>query len=321
MRIHKGYLFWGIFFVLLGAIPLAERQGLVEADRIGDLGRYWPLALIVLGVAIVIARSGVAVVGTIVAALVLGGLAGGAIASSGGWILNVGDCATGVDPDDLERTSRTGTFTEPARVSLELDCGSITVRAGATMDALGQWVLDARHRGDPPVVVATDGSLSVRTPEDGVRRHDWQLLLPPSQVRSLGLDLNAAGATIDVRAAALEALAVQVNAGDVQVLADDATLDALSVQVNAGRARLDLGGDTDGSLQINAGALDVCVPDDAELRIQVNDDFAFVTNLDQRDLTRIGDVWTRDGSGGPTIDLRVEGNAASFNLDPAEGCA
>jgi hypothetical protein len=63
------------------------------------------------------------------------------------------------------------------------------------------------------------------------------------------------------------------------------------------------------------------VPDDAELRIQVNDDFAFVTNLDQRELARIGDVWTRDGSGGPTIDLRVEGNAASFNLDPAEGCA
>ena len=49
MRIHRGYLFWGIVFVLLGGIPLAERSGLIDAQRLSDVGRLWPLLLIAIG--------------------------------------------------------------------------------------------------------------------------------------------------------------------------------------------------------------------------------------------------------------------------------
>lgn len=91
--------------------------------------------------------------------------------------------------------------------------------------------------------------------------------------------------------------------------------------MNAGRARVSLGaGSTQGSLAANAGAIDLCVPADAALVLRVPDQLTFAHNLEQRGLTRDGDTWRRAGSGGDTIDLSVNGNAASFTLDPDGGC-
>jgi hypothetical protein len=40
----------------------------------------------------------------------------------------------------------------------------------------------------------------------------------------------------------------------------------------------------------------------------------------QRHLTKSSTVWHRAGSGGSTIHLKIEGNAASFTLNPSGGC-
>ena len=84
MRVDRGYLFWGIFFVLLGAIPLADREGWIEVGGLGDVWRLWPLILIGIGAAILFSRTSLGLVVTIVAAVVLGALAGTAISSVGG---------------------------------------------------------------------------------------------------------------------------------------------------------------------------------------------------------------------------------------------
>ena len=82
-----------------------------------------------------------------------------------------------------------------------------------------------------------------------------------------------------------------------------------------------------GDLEVNAGTIDLCVPPDAALRLTVGDDFAFDTNLAAQGLTEATSedddegVWQRPGTGGPTITLSVDGNAASFRLDPAGGCS
>ena len=91
--------------------------------------------------------------------------------------------------------------------------------------------------------------------------------------------------------------------------------------MNAGRARVTLGsGSTTGSLSANAGAMDLCVPASANLVLRVTDQLTFAHNLDDRGLTRDGDTWTRPGAVDQTIDLRVDGNATSFTLDPDGGC-
>ena len=91
--------------------------------------------------------------------------------------------------------------------------------------------------------------------------------------------------------------------------------------MNAGRARVSLGaGSTQGSLAANAGAIELCVPADAAVVLRVPEQLTFAHNLERRGLTRDGDTWRRAGTGGDTIDLSVEGNAASFTLDPDGGC-
>jgi len=91
--------------------------------------------------------------------------------------------------------------------------------------------------------------------------------------------------------------------------------------MNAGRMRVTLGAAaTSGSLSVNAGTIDLCVPPGAGLRLDVEEQLTFVTNLSSRGLGHDGTVWSRPASGGGVIELSVEGNAASFNLNPDGGC-
>jgi hypothetical protein len=83
--------------------------------------------------------------------------------------------------------------------------------------------------------------------------------------------------------------------------------------------RISLEGPTTGTLSVNAGIIELCVAPDADLRFVVHEQLTFGTNLGNRGLTQIDEAWTRRGSG-PQIDLTVEGNAATFTLDPEGGC-
>jgi hypothetical protein len=103
--------------------------------------------------------------------------------------------------------------------------------------------------------------------------------------------------------------------------AGSAKVARVEMTMNAGRIRLTLGaGSTTGSLAVNAGAIDLCVPPASGLRLTVDEQLTFVTNLSSRGLAHDGNVWSRPASGGDTIELSVSGNAATFNLDPNGGC-
>jgi hypothetical protein len=205
-------------------------------------------------------------------------------------------------------------------VELVLNCGTLDVQAGTVSSTLQGWALDARHRGAPPTITMGPTELVVRAAESGARRQEWTLFLPQPQVQALDLTVNAGSANADVSGGVLESLALVANASDVRVNAAEASIADLDVRLNAGRVRLTLGGETRGVIRVNAGTVDVCTPPTTALRIETGDDFAFATNLADRGLTRDGDVWTRVGSDGSSIDLAIEGNASAFSLDPAGGC-
>jgi hypothetical protein len=319
MRIHRGYLFWGIFFVLLGGIPLLARAGILDGDRFGDLGRFWPVLLIAIGVSIVLARTrAVALAGTVIAGLIVGSVAGGALAFGGGWALDFGDCG-GSGSASMQSQSYEGTFSGPAGVDLVLDCGTLDVQAGASMQSLTGWALTARYQGGRPDVQATATSLAVSSPQATFKRQEWTLLLPPAQLGALGLTVNAGNATADLSAATPADLDLTVNAGEARFLTGPSALARLDAAVNAGRLRLTLGGSTTGDLTVNAGTLQLCAPSTAALRLELGDGFAFSTNLAERGLTHVGSTWQRAGTGA-TISLHIEGNAGSLELDPVGGC-
>jgi hypothetical protein len=93
--------------------------------------------------------------------------------------------------------------------------------------------------------------------------------------------------------------------------------------MNAGSVDLTADADTalSGSIDMNAGSLDLCIPDGVAFAITIEEgNITFSHNLDESGLARSGDTW-RSGTGDAAITLDVEGNAASFNLNPEGGCS
>lgn len=313
MRVHRGYLFWGIFFVLLGGIPLADREGWIDPGQVG-IGRLWPLIVIAIGFTIVLSRSRIAVLGTVVTALILGTMAGSALAWSSGWVLGFGDCAGSGGPA-LAQTRQSGSFTDRASVALTSSCGSMDVTLTTGQD----WTLQAGHRGAPPVIETSQTHLGVRSAE-GSGRQEWDLALPSTMLDVLEVTADAGETTLGVGGATLSKLGLTLNAGNATIDAAGTSIANLDVTVNTGRAGIQLGGPVSGSITANAGKVDLCVPPDAPLRLDVSLNFAFETNLGESGLTHDGDIWQRTGTGGQPITITVEGNAAGFELDPSGGC-
>lgn len=315
MRIRRGPLFWGLLLIPLGGIPLLVRVGALDGAVFVDAWRLWPLVLVGLGLAILLGRGRAGLALIVVLALGLGVVGGGALASGNLWLANVADCTA--TQASMDRMTDGGSFDTPASVRLELDCGDATVvtAAGAT------WSLGADYHGAPPTVTATSSSLRVASPErDWPHRQVWTLGLPASSIRDVSVTANAASATFDFEGTKLERFRADVNAGDLRIDGGGASIARLEVSMNAGRARVTLGtGATSGSLSANAGVIELCVPPTAGLALRVTDQLTFSHNLEQRGLSRSGDIWTRAGGGG-VIELSIDGNATSFRLDPDGGC-
>ena len=49
MRVNRARLNWGIFLIVLGAMPLAYNQGIVSSSTLAEAWRLWPLILVGLG--------------------------------------------------------------------------------------------------------------------------------------------------------------------------------------------------------------------------------------------------------------------------------
>ncbi len=318
MRVRRGLLFWGLFLIPLGGVPLLVRASGLDPDRLAEVWRFWPLVLIGVGIAIIGGRTGSVAIGTAIVALVLGTIGGTALASGNLWIGALSNCGIAGGPDD-QHVDRTGSFGSPATIRLDLRCGTLDVGPASGSD----WSLKADYRGPEPLVSATPDGLDVRVPSgNGERRQDWTVRLPAAGTRDIDLTANAASTTLDVGGMTLAGIDAEMNAGDLRIDAGSATLDRVHVTMNAGRIRLIVGSAAMiGDLSVNAGAIDLCAPDAVGLRFQVTDQLTFVNNLGARGLSRAGNVWTRPATGGgSTIDLTVDGNAASFTLNPEGGC-
>jgi hypothetical protein len=207
-------------------------------------------------------------------------------------------------------------------VSLRFGCGRLDVTT-----AIGDtWRLAAGHDGAEPELDLDEAGLTLRTPEDGPfspsLRQTWDLELPTETRIALDTEINGASASFSLFGAQLSSLTLQANAGDATVDLAGAEVESLDVQTNAGRIGLILDdGSLTGSLEVNAGAIDLCVPRGAGLRLDASDSTASGDNFDERGLSETDGVWTRDAAAGAgTIELEIDGNAASVSLNPQEGC-
>lgn len=320
MRVNRGLVFWGVALVTAGAIALAIQSNLIAGDVAREAWRLWPVVLIVIGLAVIGARTPFAMVATVLAAVVAGGLAGTLVAGLPGG-MHIG-CGGQVD----DRVTADGSFSGGrAEVELDFNCGDLRV---ATADG-GDWSVDAGFAsGSEPTISSDDGRLSVEADDRGVMgfanaRQDWEVTLPTDVELVLRVSANASATTLDLADARLPALTISANAGDLDMVLGGAAVGELEIGANAGSISMSVDGSTTlrGSIEMNAGSLDLCVADGASVEITVNDDnITFSHDLDASGLSRSGDTW-RSGDGAADVVLEIEGNAASFSYDPNGGCS
>jgi len=325
MRVHRAFLGWGVFLVLVGAIPLAVRAGYVTEAQIPNVVSLWPLILIGIGVGILLARTRYAFLGGLLVAATFGVMAGGLLA---GGAAGIGTGACGPGGATTPFPTRDGSLTgSSASIDLDLNCGNVTVSVapGTT------WRVDGQDRdGIGPNISADNDSLRVRSRDDDGffeainDRETWRVSLPDSVLLDVNLNLNAGSSSLDLGGAAVETLDLDLNAGSAILdLASLRELGDLRVGINAGSLELTLPNQSlTGSIEANAGSVQLCVPPGVALRLNTAESIVSSYDFEGEGLVKQGSTWETPGFGTATvrIELDTAANAGSISLNPEEGC-
>ncbi len=107
MHIRRGYLGWGVFLILTGAVPLLVRSGYLSEDQVDRLWTLWPLILIGIGVGLILSRTRFDFFGGLIVAATLGLMLGGLL-SQGINVVSGGTCGSNVAGTSFP--TRDGTF-------------------------------------------------------------------------------------------------------------------------------------------------------------------------------------------------------------------
>lgn len=325
MRIRRGFLGWGVFLILVGAVPLLVRAGSLDPDQVDRLWTLWPLILVGVGVGLILRHTRFDFVGGLIVAVTVGLMVGGLL-SAGFGSISSGFC--GSDDGSVPFPSRDGTFAGASSVELRLDCGQMTVGAAPG----NAWhVAGSDDNGRGPAIDSTDASLSVRSrtgngaPFFGFGARDtWQITVPDASPMDVDLRVNAGGATVDLGGAALGAVHLEQNAGSATVdLTDVTSIGGLDATLNAGSLGVRLPNvSVIGTIEANAGAVRLCAPPGAALKLRTGETIVGSYDYDGHGLIKDGSTWTTPGfdTAEVKIELQTSANAGSFTLDPEDGC-
>jgi len=325
MHVRRGFLGWGVFLILAGAVPLAVRAGYLTSDQIGRLWTLWPLILIGIGVGLVLGRTHFGFVGGLIVAATFGLMVGGLL-STGVSTFSTGICSQ--TSGSTAFPARDGVLSVATSVELELDCGTVTVGVAPG----NAWHVEGQDaNGSGPAITSSDGQVRVKS-RDTDRgpswvfgtRETWQVTLPDAPRLDFHLRLNAGEATVDLSRATLGAVGVQLNAGSATVdLTSAAAVGGIDFQLNAGSLGVSLPNvSTTGSIEANAGSVRLCAPPGAALRLHTGQNIIASYDYAGHGLVQDGSTWSTPGFDGAAvrIELRTEANAGSFTLDPEGGC-
>ena len=241
MQIRRGFLGWGVFLILAGAIPLLVRSGSLDADQVGRLWQLWPLILVGIGVGLILGRTRFDFIGGLIVAATVGVMVGGLL-SIGFLPLSSGIC--GGNDGTVSFPARDGTFATGGTIDLQLDCGNMTVSV-ASDDGWHVGGTDADGIG--PEITTTDASLSVHSRNDHTgpfwafgQRDRWDVAVPNASTLDLGLHVNAGGTTVDLGGATLGSVDLEFNAASATVdLGSVRAIDGLDAQPQRRVARAD----------------------------------------------------------------------------------
>jgi hypothetical protein len=323
VRINSSLLGWGVFLIALGAVPLAIDRGIVNAETARGWWSLWPLLLIGGGVALVFRATPIGTLAGVVLAGGSGLMLGGALVSG---FAGFPVAACGDERGTTAFADASGELRDGGSIELELNCGELDVAVG---DGSTWRLRGSSDEGEAPAIDSGPDTVAIRPGNDrpgfgfGDARDVWQLTMPSART-SLTLAMNAAQGRLDLEGASIDRLSLNANASDVRIDAAAATeLVDLDLEMNAASLALSLPSrSVRGAISANAGSVQLCVPADVGVRIAAGDNITASNNFDDRGLDRTGDTWATPDfdDAAERVELEVEANAASIELNPEEGC-
>ena len=297
MHIDRRLLGWGLFFILVGGIPLAVRANLLDTSLVSQWPNLWPLLLIGWGIGLLLRSTPVDWVGGAITAIVFGIMGGGLLATGPSNLSFATGCSGNPPMSAFE--SHSGDLEATAQVNVSFNCGTLHIGAtdGSTWKLTGS---DRDARGPKVTSSATEVSIE---PDDSIGfpggiRSDWTVALPRTPSIDLGLTLNAGQGTVDLTGASVSASSVTLNAGK------------LDIDMGGVAAAGDLSG------TVNAGSLQLCLPASSALRVSWSGTLGS-NNFSGAGLTKVDDsTWTSASFNAlePHTELHVSANAGSFEL-------
>jgi hypothetical protein len=319
MRVNRRFLYWGIFLVAIGGVLVVADLRNGDTGIIADALRFWPLAIVAIGLGLVLRRTRFGLPAGMLAAAVPGLVLGGSLALAPRL---AGQCGGDGAPSNV--ATHEGTFDGPAQISVSTGCGNLVVDTAPGSD----WRLDAGNAGGrTPIVDASARTLSIGAGGfQGLHAFDrgrdtWRLTLPTSKIDGLLLTVNAGEGRVGLPGATIGRLELNTNAGHTSVDLSEASVASLSGTVDAGLLSIHLPTNADlvGSLDVNAGALQVCVPSGLGLRIH---HVGALSGLSVNGSQQNGTDWSSPdyASAAHHADLNVTVNLGGVEIDPIGGC-
>lgn len=318
MRVNRRFLYWGVFLVAIGGVLVVADLGRVDSATIADAMRLWPLVFVAIGLGIVLRRTSFSLPGGLLAAAVPGLLLGGGFALAPRIAVDCG--AVGAASSVA---THQGAFSGPARITVATGCGNLVVDTAPGSN----WELDAGSTGDrTAVVTASARSLSIdaggASGWHGFRSSSdaWRLTLPTSEIEEISFDVSAGEGRIRLPGARIGHLDLTTNAAQTTVDLSDASVTDISGTVNAGMLSIRLPAtDVVGSMEVNAGGLELCVPSGLGLRVHHTGALSGVSvnGLDQE-----GTDWQSAdyATALHRADLNVTVNLGAVEINPIGGC-
>jgi len=317
MHLDRRLLGWGLFFILVGGIPLAVRTNLLSAEAVGQWANLWPLLLIGWGIGLLLRNSPIDWIGGAITAITFGVMGGGLLATGFSGVPFASGCSSNQPMTAF--ATRGGDLAATAQVNVSFNCG--TLRVG-TADGTA-WSLAGSDRNGPgPRVTSTSGLVSIE-PDDSIgfpggMRSDWTVTLPRTPAIGFGLTLNAGEGSVDLTGATISSATATLNAGKLDLAMGAVThADDVNTTVNAGAAAITLdNGARSVNLSLNAGSIQLCVPTGTALRATWAGTLGS-NNFSASGLTKVDEsTWTSAGfdASQPHTELHVTANAGSFEL-------
>jgi hypothetical protein len=128
-------------------------------------------------------------------------------------------------------------------------------------------------------------------------RDTWRLTLPATPTLGLDLRLNAGRGTLDLAGARLAVVGLEMNAGSASLdLGNVAAISTIDMRLNAGSLGVTLPSlSLTDSIQANAGAVKICVPPGAGVRLHTGESIIAGYDYAGHGLVQDGSTWTTPG--------------------------